>query len=100
MIVYQVTVQVDREREDEWFIWMRDIHIGHVLATGFFSRADFERVTGQEGPSASYQIRYYAESMNHYQQYAEKAAAPLQKDHAQRFGTSVSASRLVLEAIG
>jgi hypothetical protein len=100
MIIYQVTVHVDRDREEEWQVWMRDHHIGDVLATGYFTRADFEQAIGEEGERTTYQIRYHAETLEQYQTYAREAAAPLQKDHADRFGDCVSASRTLWQANG
>ncbi len=36
MIIYNVTVNVEKEVEEVWVNWMKETHIPEILATGLF----------------------------------------------------------------
>ena len=39
MIVYNVTVNIDKNIVDDWLTWMKEIHIPEVMKTGFFIKS-------------------------------------------------------------
>ena len=39
MIIYNVTIKVDKRIHDEWLPWMKDVHIKDVVNTGCFTHA-------------------------------------------------------------
>ncbi|PWJ36116.1 DUF4286 family protein [Sediminitomix flava] len=101
MVVYNVTVSIEKSVVEEWKKWMKDEHIPDVLATGLFSSARFLKMLSEvEGnPGETYAIQYNCESMDHLTLYQEKYAAVLQKDHSDRFGGKYHAFRTVLEDV-
>lgn len=101
MIVYSVTVAVDRATEADWVAWMRDIHIPDVIATGYFDAYGMQKVLDFEsvGERVTYTINYYCESLENYQAYTKNAAPRLQEEHAKRYRGHFSASRTVSELI-
>ncbi len=40
MIIYSVTVVINKDVEDSWLKWMKDKHIKDVLKTGYFTDWD------------------------------------------------------------
>jgi len=34
MILYNITINIEKEVEEEWFVWMKQIHIPAILDTG------------------------------------------------------------------
>jgi len=36
MFVYNITIKVDNNIEEEWLRWQKEIHIPEILSTGFF----------------------------------------------------------------
>lgn len=85
MMIYQVSVWIDHEREADWLAWMRDHHIQDVLNTGHFTGA--ELLQGEEQPreNACYTIRYHAPDQAALDAYQAGPAAALKADHLARF---------------
>ncbi|TNE46605.1 MAG: DUF4286 family protein [Deltaproteobacteria bacterium] len=99
MVIYNVSVAIDKEVEADWKQWMEDVHIPDVLATGYFLNASiFQQLEppAEEGRSA-YQIRYTCQSLNDLESYQANSAAALQADHTQRYQGRFAASRTILQ---
>ena len=100
MIMYVVSVSVPNNRADEWETWMKETHIGDVFATGKFFSAKLLRVLSPESTTHTrFSVQYSAETAEQFDAYRMEFAPKLQADHTAIFGTSVTASREVLEEI-
>ena len=100
MILYNVTVSIDKDAEAEWVAWMKDKHIPDILNTGMFVSARIFKVLNEdEAESTSYAVQYLAESMEHIQLYQQRYAPPLQEEHHARFRGKYAAFRTLLEAV-
>ena len=101
MIVYNVTVNVEQEVEEEWRTWMKDIHIPEVMATGMFTDNRFLRLLNEvEGNTGTtYAIQYTCPSPQELQDYLEKFAPELQKKHTDKYEGKFVAFRTFLEEI-
>lgn len=86
MLVYNVTVGVDKDAEAEWLQYMKEKHIQAVLDTGLFVNSKMYRVLhDQEDGTISYSVQYFAKSIEDVQQYLEVFAPALIEDHRKRF---------------
>ncbi len=100
MLLYQVRVDIDQEREEAWYSWMVDAHIPEVLASGCFSGANIGKIDGNSRPGfRAYLIQYECDSRETFDRYNKKAAPALQRDHAERFGGAFHANRTVVEVL-
>jgi len=99
MIMYNVTVSVDADVASEWLLWMQQVHIPDVLATGLFAEAKIARILAEEEGGKAYSIQYFAESMAQYEQYEREHAVRLRADHQARFGKKTAAFRTLLQVI-
>jgi hypothetical protein len=101
MIVYSVTVAVDRAIEEDWLSWMRDIHIPDVMATGYFEAYGMQKLIDLDsvGARVTYTINYYCESLDKYKSYRKQAAPKLQDEHTKRYRGRFSATRTLSEII-
>jgi len=101
MIVYSVTVLIDKAREGEWVAWMRNSHLPAVMGTGCFTQYRFTRVLGEEdnAPGATYNVQYLLPSHAHYDLYQREFAAGLQADTRTYFAGSYEVFRTLLELI-
>lgn len=99
MILYNVTVSIDPSVAEEWVEWMRSSHIPDVMATACFIESRISRVHGEEEGGFTYAITYLAPSKEKMDEYEEKFAAELQKDHAARYGGKFAAFRTLLSVI-
>ncbi len=101
MLVYNVTINIDPDVEEEWKIWMRDIHIPEVLDTGRFVDYKFLKLLSEspEAGGSTYAVQYFAESIDQVEIYLNNEAAALQRSHTDKFGTKFVAFRTLLEEV-
>lgn len=100
MLLYNVTVGVDKDIEQEWLQYMKEKHIQAVLDTGLFVESKMYRVLhDQEDGTISYSIQYFARSIEDVQQYLEVFAPVLIEEHRKKFEHKHVAFRTLLQEI-
>ena len=99
MVIYNVTVGIDRDVEQEWLQWMKAKHIPDVLATGLFTDNMIFRVMSGDMENISYSIQYYAESLGNVERYLTEFAPKLFEEHNLRYKDKHVAFRTILEQI-
>lgn len=101
MILYNVTVQIERDVQKDWLSWMQTTHIPDVLKTGLFTSCKVCKILGQEDNPAgiSYAIQYTSPSMEAFIQYRDTFAVKLQEEHSERYKGKYVAFRTLLEVI-
>ena len=99
MIIYNVTVSVEKSIITDWLNWMRQVHIPEVMATGIFSKSQINKVLVQGDSSDTYAIAYTCESMKDLHKYQVKFAPELQKKHVARYGEKAVAFRTLMEVV-
>lgn len=98
-IIYNVTISVDKEIEQEWVQWMKEVHLPEVMETGIFLEKRFTKILSEEVDGISYSVQYLAPDMAAYEQYREKFAPQLQKKGLERFPGKFAAFRTLLALI-
>jgi hypothetical protein len=100
MLLYNVTVGIDKDIENEWLQWMKEKHIPNEMKTGMFVSCKMYKVLhDQNDGTISYSIQYFAESIENVQQYLEVFAPVLTEQHRQRFQNKHVAFRTLLEEV-
>lgn len=100
MILYNVTISLDPQIEQDWLSWMQEIHIPEVMATACFINYKICRMLDQEEEGGlTYAIQYLAPSQEAYNTYQEKHAAALQQDHNKRYAGKTAAFRTILSVL-
>jgi uncharacterized protein YktA (UPF0223 family) len=101
MIIYSVTIYVDKDVENDWVNWMKKIHIRDIMETDHFNSYRMFRILVPSNTSnqAEYNIQYECKSMDDYNTYQEKHAARLQKDHTLKFQNKVKVARSLMEEV-
>ena len=99
MILYNVTVSLDANIEQEWLTWMRSKHIPDVMATGCFLESRFSRVNGEEENGFTYATTYLAESQEKLDTYQTAFAPALKQEHSERYLGKFAAFRTFLTVI-
>jgi len=98
MLLYNETVGIDKEIEQEWLVYMRDKHIQNVLNTGLFVDWKMYKVLhDQEDGTISYSIQFFAKSIEDIQQYLEVFAPVLIEEHRKKFHNRHVTFRTLLE---
>ncbi|MBC2844114.1 DUF4286 family protein [Winogradskyella flava] len=98
MIIYNVTVNVDKSINKEWLDWIKE-HIPQVLATGKFKEAKLTKVLVDDDEADTYSIQYRAHSREALEAYYTEDAERLRADGLQRFADKSLAFRTELEVI-
>lgn len=100
MIIYSVSIAIDKTVEPMWLDYMTKEHIDDVMKTGHFQKVDFRRVVEPKEASRShYSIEYYCETMAHLEAYQAQDAARLQADHTAKFEGHFEGSRRYMEVL-
>lgn len=99
MIIYNVTVNIDEDVQEEWLTWMREVHIPDVMNTGMFLESRMSKIMGFSEGGVSYSIQYLCESMETLEQYQNKHAPALQKEHTEKYQGKFAAFRTLLEMV-
>jgi hypothetical protein len=100
MFLYNVTVGVDPDIEQEWLHWMRSKHIPDVLNTGMFAGYKLYKVLHDNNDGTiSYSVQYFATSLELVVQYLEIFGPAMAEEHRQKFAGKHVAFRTLLEEI-
>ncbi|MDG2052891.1 MAG: DUF4286 family protein [Flavobacteriaceae bacterium] len=99
MIIYNVTVNIEKSIHDEWLIWIKN-HIPQVLATGKFTDAKLTKVlVEEEMEGTTYAIQYRAKSRKALDSYYKNDADKLNQDGLLKFADKMLTFRTELEII-
>lgn len=101
MIIYSVTTSVLSTHEEQWVEWMQEKHIPEVMATGYFTGFQFNKLLDPqpEAGTATYNVQYTLASFSDYHYYVTKEAPALRQDHEERFGKQALSFRTVLKKL-
>ena len=100
MILYNVTVKVDPDIEQDWLRWMKEEHIPEVMETGLFLDHRFLRMESEEAaPGNTYAIQYWLNNMDDFIRYQNDFAAALQAKHSERYKDKYVAFRTLIKEV-
>ena len=101
MFCYNVKINIDADKADEWLKWMKEKHIIDVMKTGYFNSYKIFRLADKTGneKKIDFLIQYCFGSMENYLNYLENDAKLLQKEHTEKFAGKFTASREIWEEI-
>ena len=101
MILYNVTVKIDKTIENEWVAWMKSTHIPEVLQTNIFTEHKFCKILFpvDEDDGQTYAIQYFCNSMDDLEEYQAKFAKKLQEKHSTKYKNRFVAIRTLMEIL-
>ncbi|MBX7093671.1 MAG: DUF4286 family protein [Flavobacteriales bacterium] len=99
MILYNVTVNIDHDVEQEWLKWMKEVHIPDVLRTGMFIENKICKILAESEGGTSYSVQYLCKDMPTFQQYEETFAPALRAEHTEKYKGKFVAFRTLLEVV-
>jgi hypothetical protein len=98
MIIYNVTVKVEKETAPEWLHWMKHEHIPELMRTGLFVDYRLCRLLEQdESEGLTFTAQYFCDNMEHYNTYIQEHSAGMREKSFRRFGNKFVAFRTVME---
>jgi hypothetical protein len=100
MILYNVTIKINKVLEEEWINWMLTVHIPDVMNTGLFVDHKVCKILHDDNDGGvSYAFQYFCKDMSTFQEYQAKHAKALQNDHSDRYNNQYVAFRTIMEVI-
>ncbi|MBA2407389.1 MAG: DUF4286 family protein [Chitinophagales bacterium] len=100
MLVYNVTVKIDKEVEAEWLEWMKNCHIPDVLTTGqFITSRMCKLIDESEDEDPTYVIQYHCQTIQNYNHYINKYAPALREEYEARYKNKFVAFRTLMEVV-
>ena len=99
MIIYNVTINIDNDVQEEWLKWMKESHIPEVMNTGLFIEYRICKVLVQEESGTTFSVQYTCEGMENLDKYQKEFAPRLQKAHSDKFEGKFVAFRTLLEIL-
>jgi hypothetical protein len=100
MIIYNVTINVEKEVENQWVAWMKEKHIPDILATGFFDDYKMLRLLNEtENEGETYAVQYFTDSLDKLEQYMVEHAPRLREAHLEKFQNKCLSFRTFLETV-
>lgn len=99
MILYNVTVNVDNDINQEWLQWMKNVHVPDVMNTGLFLDNRIFQVMVDEESGTTYSVQYTLKTIEDLEEYQRDHAPRLQKEHKDRYGNKFVAFRTVLKLV-
>ena len=101
MIIYNVTVKIDSDVQQEWLDWMKEVHIPNVMNTGIFEEYRISRILElDEADGVTYAIQYLCKSLDDYETYRNQYAPALQQEHSDKYQNKFVAFRTLMEVVG
>ena len=100
MIIYNVTIKIDKSIHELWIQWLKYVHIPEILDTGCFTKAMVLRLLetdDTEGPT--FAIQYFSETITGYKCYIEKFAGEMRDKSFAKWGDKFIAFRSLMEVV-
>lgn len=86
MLLYNVTVGVDKAIEHEWIDWVKKMYIPAVIETGYFSDAKLYRVvTHDDEHSVSYSLQFFSNRIENVVKYLDEHTSTIIEAHRLKF---------------
>jgi hypothetical protein len=100
MLLYNVTIGIDKQIEREWLLWIQENYIRGIMNTGLFVECKIYKVlTHDDETSVSYSIQCFALSIENVLRYLNEFAPKLVEIHHARFKDQHVAFNTLLEEL-
>lgn len=100
MILYNVTIKINHEAEQDWLKWMKEEHMPELMNTGLFADAKLFRLLDvDDSEGVTYAAQYFCSTMKDYDNYISGHAAEMREKGLKRFGDKFIAFRTVMQQV-
>ena len=100
MIIYNVTIKIEKSIQEEWVQWMLNEHMPELYETGLFEKYQLCKLLEQdETEGITYTAQYYCHSLTEYEFYIQEYAKKMRDKGIARFGHQFIAFRTVMETV-
>lgn len=100
MILYNITINVSADIEQDFIQWMKDVHIPEIMETGIFYDFKFLRLLhDSDDGSINYATQYFTDTIEQMMEYEKHHAPALRSKTQARYLDKAIAFRTLLETV-
>jgi hypothetical protein len=100
MILYNITINVSPEIEQDFITWMKETHIPEIMQTGIFYEFKFLRLLhDSDDGSVNYATQYFTHTIDQMMDYERNHAPALRAKTQARYQDKAIAFRTLLETV-
>lgn len=100
MILYNITINVSPEIEQDFITWMKETHIPEIMQTGIFYEFKFLRLLhDSDDGSVNYATQYFTDTIDQMMDYERNHAPALRAKTQARYQDKAIAFRTLLETV-
>lgn len=71
MVVYNLSIKINKEILEEWIEWQNEEHIPEIMATGLFTQYKFFRLL-EPDEDPTYVIQYFTDTEDNYHSFVDQ----------------------------
>lgn len=100
MIVFNHTIKISLQIEQEWLEWQLKEHIPQIMATGLFDSFKLYHLLEQdEADGVTFTIQYFTSSHERYRKYIDAFSSDIDRKAASRWGNRFIGFRTAMELV-
>ena|SRR5579863_58338 len=100
MIVYNITMKVNRGVIDQWIAWQKQEHIPEIMSTKLFDDYKMYRLLEHEDEeTVTFTVQYFTSSLEKYHQYISSFAPQLREKAFAKWGNQFAGFRSIMESV-
>jgi hypothetical protein len=100
MILYNITINVSPEIEQDFITWMKETHIPEMMQTGIFYEFKFLRLMhDSDDGSVNYATQYFTNTIDQMMDYERNHAPAIRAKTQARYQDKAIAFRTLLETV-
>jgi hypothetical protein len=99
MFLYNITYNIDRDIENEWMDWMKEVHLYKIMTTGYFESYKFYKLLNIDDEGITYSLQLFATDLSKIEQYLKNDAPSLMAGQNERFRYKHVAFMTVLQEV-
>ncbi|EFK96877.1 conserved hypothetical protein [sediment metagenome] len=97
MIIYNTTINIQKDAHDEWLNWMKNVYLQEAMNTGFFVENKICKVLIDEEQGITYSVQLSCKTMDDYQAFKQQHAPRMQQLASKYANKLVAFSTLLQE---
>src|SRR5690242_61150 len=74
MLVYTITVNVEKSVSEDWLLWMKENFLGAIISTGFFERYNIFKVL-HDSDGDTFTFQFYCKDILMFEQFRDEYKA-------------------------
>jgi len=100
MVLYNITINIDSEKEEEFIAWMNQVYLSGIMQTGLFYEKRFFRLLQEDnGEGVNFSAQFLAENLEDLKFFQSRYGTIFREIIKEKFGSQFVSFRSVLESV-